>query len=154
MKNIRLAGAVIGLYIGLIAVIILLLVVWLKADSATSDVRSEASALKHSVQSPSHGKDIALWCNGINAVINYERGYQHATLAQSESEAKAITQAIEKPNAHGLTTAQATFIRLYLSSVVALEREAPQTLSLHPFALGDLKCKQIEGATAQATNVR
>lgn len=139
---------------GLLVTIMLLVVVWLKADSATSDVRAEASALKHSVQSPSHGKDIALWCNGINAVIDYERQYQHATLAQSESEAKTINQAIAKPVAHGLTPAQAAFIRLYLSSVVALEREAPQTLSLHPFALGDLKCKQIEGATAKATNVR
>lgn len=113
-----------------------------------------AAELKHAVQSPTHGHDIAIWCDAINRGRDYERQYQHATVQQSESEANTIERAIAKPDAHGLTPTQAAFIRLYLSSVVALEREAPQTLSLHPFTLGDLDCKQIEAGEAASTHTK
>lgn len=122
--------------------------------SNTRQIATLTAELKKAVQSPTHGHDISLWCNAINAERDYERQYSRATIRQTEADAKLIERAIAHPVAHGLTSAQADFIRLYLSSIVALEREAPQTLTLHPFKLGDLNCAQIVGQAVASQKVK
>jgi len=63
-------SAVLALGAVLFATIVLLAVVWVKADRAASGNRSDiaqvrtlAAELRVSERSPTHGKDIAYWCN-------------------------------------------------------------------------------------------
>lgn len=45
------------------------------ARSDVAQIRTLAAELKRSVQSPTHGKDIAVWCNAINADRTYNRAF-------------------------------------------------------------------------------
>ena len=117
-----------------------------KADHTAAAVKSGLIN-----QTRNRANNVGVWCDAINQGRDYERQYFRSTVRQTQAEARLIERAIAKPRAHGLTRHQASFIRTYLDSVVALEREVPRVLSLHPYMLADLPCRSLEQKTLAST---
>ena len=96
-------------------------------------------------QTTNRALNVGVWCGAINEDRAYNKTFSTSTLKQSEAQVAVVRGALAGRSS--LTPAQLTFLKLYLDSVVALEKSAPQVLNLHPYTLAALPCKRLERKT-------
>lgn len=85
--------------------------------------------------------EVRVLCRAINDGRDYDRSRAHNTLVQTEHDAHLIHKALEGKTE--LTAQDVTFLRRYLSSVVALERSNPKLLNLNPYIQPNLNCPAL-----------
>jgi hypothetical protein len=144
-KGLRIAYFMMG--VALIIALALLTYNFHQTNVDQHKINTQQLAINKIVQDQTANRigNVALWCTSINSIITYERKYTTGSLKQSEANATVIEKALEGKTS--LTAPEVNFVRLYVGSVLNLEKSAPQILNLSPYTLKDLNCKSIEAET-------
>lgn len=87
-------------------------------------------------------------CHTLNGTRDYLRTYFNQTKAAQADQAKKFSEALNGKT--GLNAEELQFLRLFIRSVVTLERSVPSVAHLHPFTLKDLDCQSLADRVTQA----
>lgn len=147
MKRFRITWAIFGVVLGALAGLAALGVRSIEQEHSIQRLVGHSIHQEHSIQhlvgqvEHNRTETLSVICRAVNQGREYDRRHETLTRQQAEAETHKLREAVE--GNLDLAPEYRSFARLYLGTIVAIERSTPQVLNLNPYRLPNLDCARL-----------